>query len=323
MMTDVTDTQTTQSPTEMLEMLLPQFNKQYLGLAGIFSSSLGYPTQQVNYISLIQHNGQTVDFEVCLQTFIAIKEQVERLHLMPSENLFLWVSVDTAHGLEDFRLFKSELPLDLLVRLYQYSYHIYMFLDLLSLIDDFKRPEIRAFAQSLLFNDDLMKSWFSIPASKQHHHSFPGGLMVHSLEVANFVKRDLLAFGDEVSREEREITVLAALLHDIGKTQTLANDAHTELGRLVDHEKLTLLVLAEPLSRLKAQWSKGAIALQYLLTWKTCDGFCKFIGGEMIKNADQTSTKRSLRIMGFSDKPDYYTYAKVMVGGQIFYLNRI
>ncbi|BBP44537.1 HDIG domain-containing metalloprotein [Thiosulfativibrio zosterae] len=310
-------------PYEATEIPLPPNSKQYLGLAGIFSSSLGYPTEPIHYISLTTLRGQTLDFEVCYATFQALKQQQAQLSLSQAENLWLWVSVESGHELENWRLFKSDLPNHLIQSLYEKAQHFETLLNLLELIQGFKTQVIKDFAQSLLYNENLMASWLSIPASKRHHHSFPGGLMVHSLEVAQMVKHNLSLIENEISVQETEVTILAALLHDIGKTQTLTIETHTELGRLVDHEKLTLLVLAEPLSRLKAKWSKGAITLQYLITWKTSAGFCKFIGGEMIKNADQLSTKLSLRRMGFSDKPDYYNYAKVMVGGQSVYLNRI
>lgn len=309
------------------EIPLPPHNKQYLGLAGVFSGSIGYPLQSEYYISLTTPQGQTLDFKVCYQTFQTLMQHQARLNLDPTENLWLWVSVDAFHEIEDWRLFKSDLPDGIIQNLYEKSQHFESLLNLLELVQSFKMPLIRNFAQSLMYRDTLMKNWLSLPASKQHHHSFPGGLIVHSLEVAQMVKNHLAMFSLEVSLLETEITILAALLHDIGKTQTLTQqltqNSHTGLGRLMDHEKLTLSTLAEHIEQLKQKSSKTAETLQYLLTWKSNEGFCKFIGGEIIKNADQISTKLSLRRMGFADKPDYFTYTKVVTGGSCFYLNRL
>ncbi|NCN44231.1 MAG: hypothetical protein CO158_04790 [Piscirickettsiaceae bacterium CG_4_9_14_3_um_filter_43_564] len=310
-------------PYQVGEIPLPQHNKSYLGLAGTFSSTLGYPLGQVNYISLIQNNGHTLELEVNHDSFTTIKTTADNLHLSQTDNLWLWVSVSSDHQLESWRMFKSDLPVQLIHTLYQYAQHIDALLGLFNLIDQFKQPRIKVFAQSLLYNEPLMKSWLSIGASKQHHHSFPGGLMLHSLEVAEFVKNALNHYQNEISTDEIEITILAALLHDLGKVKTLSTQSHTDLGRLVDHEKLTLLILAEPLSQLNQHWPKGANALQYLLTWNPKEGHCKYQGGELIKHADQFSTKLSLRRMAFNEKPDYFYFSQLKIGERVQYLNRL
>jgi len=311
------------TPYHAAEMPLPAYNKQYLGLAGLFGSTLGYPNQAIHYISLVNQSGQTLEFEVDYETHARIKAHADMLNLTTNENLWLWISVDNTQGLERWRLFKSHLPSERIQSLYQYAYHVDSLLNLLELIQGIKTWVLRDFAESLLYNDSLMKAWLTIPASKRHHHSFPGGLMAHSLEVAKMVKDDMRYLDGEVKVSEQDVTVLAALLHDIGKTQTLGQANHTDLGRLVDHEKLTLMILAEPISQLKQKWPQGASALQYLLVWKTTDGFSRFIGGEIIKNADQISTKLSLRRMAFEGKPEYFNYAVLKLGYKEQYLNRL
>lgn len=314
------------------EIPLPTVNKQYLGLAGIMSSSVGYPFEPQNFISLTLLGGESsgqiqkpkmMDFEVSDYLLEKMVQAQSQLSLNQDEFIWLWVSVDAAHQVEDWRLFKSSLSQPMIMNLYQSSQHIESLLNLLNLIESFTAKAVKDFAHSLLFNDLLMTKWLSLPASKHHHHSFPGGLIVHSIEVAQLVQKHLQFIESEVSQAERDITILAALLHDIGKTQTLDQNHHTNLGRLVDHEQLTLLVLAEPLSQLSKTWPEGSNTLQYLLGWKMKDGFCKYIGGEMIKNADQISTKLSLRRMAFADKPDYYQFSKVSTPGKEWYLNRL
>ncbi|EJN2898419.1 helicase/relaxase domain-containing protein [Salmonella enterica] len=69
-----------------------------------------------------------------------------------------------------------------------------------------------------------------LPASEYHHHSHPGGLLDHSLEVMAFAaklrQRHLLPAGaapEDQAREAEAWTagiIYAALLHDVGKTAT-------------------------------------------------------------------------------------------------------
>lgn len=100
-------------------------------------------------------------------------------------------------------------------------------------------------------------------------------------------------------------------------------DGHTQLGRLMDHELFTLQVLAKPLSLLSKRWQNGTQTLQYLLTWKSSMGFCKYIGGNIVKMADQISTSASLRRMAFQGKPEYFSFSPMQTGNSLNYFNRL
>lgn len=162
----------------------------------------------------------------------------------------------------------------------------------------------------------------TLPASKRHHHSFPYGLLSHSLECSSITAQNMLSL-ENVSVSEIEITIISALLHDIGKTQTLNLTEHTSTGRLINHEAFTLSVMANQLKNLTDNWQKGAETLQYLLTWKTNMGFCRFLGGNVMKLADQLSTSASLRRMDFTDKPSYHYFSTLKIGKKQHYINRL
>ena len=101
-------------------------------------------------------------------------------------------------------------------------------------------PALRTFVQRVLADSSLSFPFICIPASLRHHHHQPGGLLRHSLECVW-----LLSQHREFSREEYELGLVAALFHDIGKVLTLTPDRKgTTLGHGVDHDKLTLEVLA-------------------------------------------------------------------------------
>ena len=59
---------------------------------------------------------------------------------------------------------------------------------------------------------EVVARFWTMPASARHHHALPGGLAVHSLEVARN-----LAGQAAVGGHERDLCIAAGLLHDIGK----------------------------------------------------------------------------------------------------------
>ena len=61
--------------------------------------------------------------------------------------------------------------------------------------------------------------------------------------------------------------MVAALLHDVGKTKTLTPDmTRTAIGRLVDHSQLTLELCAEPLRKLECRAPGIAYHLRHAWT---------------------------------------------------------
>lgn len=126
----------------------------------------------------------------------------------------------------------------------------------------------------------------SAPASLNHHHAFPGGLLVHSAEVA-------LALHRWTQGEASQgLTTVAGLLHDVGKVRTLtAAMTRTALGRQVRHEALTLEVLAAHLAWLDAVWPAGALLLRHLLTAEPRQGEPSpaRAGLELLRAADRIS----------------------------------
>lgn len=305
------------------EIQISRTEKTHFGRTGLFSSTLGYPTPQVNYISLVKPDGSTREFSVCLDTYSSIKQQQESTNLKSDEYMYLWVSENIYGEVEQWRLFKSCLTIEYLNKLYQKSYHFDSVIQFINLIENLRVQSLKAFCFEVLLDQELMEKFISIGASKHHHHSFPGGLLIHSLETAMITAQNIKLLPDEFSLHEQEVTIIAALFHDIGKTLTLGTEVHTNLGHMIHHDKLTLLVLANALAQLNVTWQKGAETLQYLLTWNPSEHYCKFVGGNIIKTADQLSTSWSLRRMAFADKPNYFNFSSIKTGFKTHYVNRL
>jgi len=296
--------------------------KQRIGYAGIFGQDLGCTNYGLCQVSLVVQNNMTHYIQVDSEDYTDINQRYENLHLNQNESLYLWIEQNTDGTLLNWRLFKSTLSLEQLFPIYQACYDFESLYQLIELIEGLKIIPLRMFAREVLMDKALITAFVSIPASKRHHHSYPGGLLTHSLECAFITMQNLNAM-NELRQSEKEVTIIAALLHDIGKTQTLSIDQHTDLGRLLDHEQFTLLALSEPLKALSSYWCKGAETFQYLLTWKPSMGFCRYVGGNVIKLADQLSTSASLRQMAFDKKPSYYSFSQLKIGQNTHYINRL
>jgi 3'-5' exoribonuclease len=146
-------------------------------------------------------------------------------------------------------------------------------------------PPLKAFVARVLSDDGISFAFVSAPARLNHHHGFPGGLLMHSLECFSMIEGHR-----EFRKESYELGLVASLFHDIGKILTLTyNMRRTSLGYSLDHDKLTLEVLAPYLKRLDQDWPKGAEALRYCLTWKLKSQIPKYGMAELVACCDRIS----------------------------------
>lgn len=304
------------------EIEVTDHGKQVMGYLGLLTSTLGYPYGDHQYLSVETADNQSLQYALDGEAFQSMKEKRTQTLLDSGEYLYIWIELDECSEIIKWQLFKLPMTLDQFYPVYQACYHFESLYRLIQLGHAIQTAALKGFFWSLFSSRTLMRRFVSIPASKNHHHSFPSGLLIHSLECALIVHRNLQEIS-LMNQAEKEITVMAALLHDIGKTETLGLNRHTDLGRLVEHESLSLMVLAEPLRVLSHRWEEGARTLQYLLTWKPAQGHCRYVGGNLIRLADHLSTSASLRKMAFENKPDYFHYATWDTGYSRQYLSRL
>lgn len=126
---------------------------------------------------------------------------------------------------------------------------------------------LRQFVLNVFSDEQIAEAFFTRPASREHHHCWQGGLAEHSLEVAHGVLR---ALSPDEDQQIAWLTSCAGIFHDIGKARTHRNDGmYTPLGHTLDHDSMTLEILAPALKTLERTWSEGANALRYLLTLKS------------------------------------------------------
>lgn len=168
------------------------------------------------------------------------------------------------------------------------------------LLEALQIPQLRGFVQMILNDDNLVRPFLKLPASARHHHAFTGGLLAHSLECASIV-----AAAPGFSNIEKELGVVAALFHDLGKIRTQGQGNWCFQQRmLLAHEIFTLELLAPYLKKLDGAWPEGGLALRYLLSWKP-QGKTKIpaIGiAELVRCADRLSAGKDRERQIFSQR---------------------
>ena len=83
------------------------------------------------------------------------------------------------------------------------------------LLDSVKHPLYHKIMSIIFAEKDALFDFLTIGASKNHHHSEPGGLLRHSVETAELITHALTPF--HLDPLIKEGAVVAALLHDYGK----------------------------------------------------------------------------------------------------------
>jgi 3'-5' exoribonuclease len=140
--------------------------------------------------------------------------------------------------------------------------------DMLEEIEALCRRELRhkpwsALMASLLRDEDVRARLMTAAAARNIHHAWVGGLLEHTLGVA----RLCLAFADLYPELDRQILLVGALTHDLGKLWELSgglvND-YTDEGRLVGHTSLGLEKL-EPHIRASGLEPELALHLRHLV----------------------------------------------------------
>jgi 3'-5' exoribonuclease len=105
--------------------------------------------------------------------------------------------------------------------------------DLRALVETIQNPSLRELLDRFFGADtESWKRFRDAPAAKHYHQAYAGGLLEHTLSVAQAVS----AAANFFPGIDREIAVTGALLHDIGKTEAYNDDPLaielTDAGRL-------------------------------------------------------------------------------------------
>lgn len=161
---------------------------------------------------------------------------------------------------------------------------------LVNLRHTIQSPALGQFVDTLFADDDIVIPFLQVPASSKYHHHDVGGLLAHSIEVAEITANQAYE-----SKDEREIAMVTALFHDIGKVRTLgANLATTNLGKMVGHDHLTLEICAAALKELDKTWPEASYTMRHVWTCATPGAKYGFERNCTIANIVQFADKLSV-----------------------------
>jgi len=93
-----------------------------------------------------------------------------------------------------------------------------------------------------IFSGSRWEQFVRNPAAKRFHHAYIGGLLEHTVDVAETA----LAVAATAPKADQDMVIAGALLHDIGKTEEISSDigfAYTDAGHLMGHITAGVLIV--------------------------------------------------------------------------------
>jgi len=111
------------------------------------------------------------------------------------------------------------------------------------LIQEIRNPYIQALFTALNKKEDIVNRFFFFPASIGVHHMYIGGLIEHSISVAEMGKQVVGHTGGDI-----DTIVAGCLLHDIGKIDEMTIKGgfkYSDRGRLLGHITLGVMIFEE------------------------------------------------------------------------------
>jgi 3'-5' exoribonuclease len=122
-------------------------------------------------------------------------------------------------------------------------------------------PQYAALLGRLLGDEELRAAWRRAPCTRDGHHAYLGGLLEHTVAVAQLAAETCQLH----VRLNSDLLITAALVHDLGKTREFEYGAAISLseeGRLLGHVELGLMLLRER--------SAGVVGDEHLLALSHC-----------------------------------------------------
>ncbi|MBN2809192.1 MAG: HD domain-containing protein [Deltaproteobacteria bacterium] len=137
--------------------------------------------------------------------------------------------------------------------------------DLRQIINDIQDPWLRRLCQAFFIKDqEFAKAFALAPAAKAMHHAWLGGLLEHTLGVAQLALKVTPLY----PWINLDLVLAGALLHDIGKVHELTyerNLDYSTAGRLLGHVMLGVRMIQDKAATLKGFPAATLMLLEHLI----------------------------------------------------------
>jgi len=136
-------------------------------------------------------------------------------------------------------------------------------------IEDFLQAELTfkpwaALCKSVLRDERIRAALLCAPGAKAIHHAYAGGLLEHTLSIMRVCR----ALAELYPQLDKEILLVGALFHDLGKAFELSQGVsreYTDAGRLLGHIQIGLETLEPFLRKTKDLPPELAMHLKHLI----------------------------------------------------------
>ena len=136
--------------------------------------------------------------------------------------------------------------------------------ELAGVVASLANPYLKALMESFCGDAVFMAAYCKAPAAKGMHHVYLGGLLEHSLSVVRLVDAVVPLYPDL----NRDLLVVGALLHDLGKVAELSYERafeYTDEGRLIGHISIGVEMLTERIATIPGFPRELAMLLKHML----------------------------------------------------------
>jgi len=178
--------------------------------------------------------------------------------------------------------------------------------DLIDCVDRLRHDSVRDCANHLI--DQHHEGLLRARASWNHHHGFPGGLLVHTVATMK-VAESMACHVYPHDRGRVELIMLGALLHDLGKIRTHGGGMRSSLDSVLRHEWLGIELARDALVNFGRAWPMGATEVVNMLEWMCTDPERRKKGpncdAEIIHFADVLDVKRHHHVDSATGVPRY------------------
>lgn len=175
---------------------------------------------------------------------------------------------------------------------------------LVELADALQIESYREFLRDVFSDREFARAFVTLPGSKQCHHRESGGLLRHSLEVAESLQFSAARMGTHPLMADA--AVLAGLFHDVGKVILASPARHRLPCSYRHHHWLVTETLAEPLLRLRHSDEQAHSALWRIMTGYQHGSHYEVPLAGLIRSLDAISAQNDALKHAVQEQPGRY-----------------